>query len=56
MQFYFFEEGLFIISSALKYKGLLASQVLQVENKKVYDVINSLDPLIGRDNKMNVMV
>jgi tetratricopeptide (TPR) repeat protein len=56
VQFYFFEEGLFIISSDPKYKELLGSQVLQFENKKVYEVINSLDPLIGRDNKMNVMV
>jgi hypothetical protein len=56
LQFYFFEEGLYIISSDPKYKELLGSQVIQFEKKKIDDVVNSLDPLIGRDNKMNVMV
>ncbi len=56
LQFYFFEQGLYIIASDPKYKELLGSQVMQFEKKKIGDVVNSLDPLIGRDNKMNVMV
>ena len=54
VQFYFFEEGLYIISADPKYKELLGSQVLQFEKKNVNDVINALEPLNGRDNKMTM--
>jgi len=56
LQFYLFEEGLSIISADPKYKELLGSRVIQFETKKINDVINALEPLIGRDNKMNILV
>jgi hypothetical protein len=56
VQFYLFTEGLYIISCDPKYKDLLGSQVLQVENKDVADVIKALAPLNGRDNEMTVLV
>jgi tetratricopeptide (TPR) repeat protein len=56
LQFYFFEEGLYIISSDPKYEQLLGSQVIQFETKKIDDVVGALGLLIGRDNEMNVRV
>src|SRR5688572_1703773 len=56
VQFYLFEEGLYIISSDPKYKELLGSQVLQFENKNINEVINALEPLMGRDNTMNILL
>jgi len=53
--FYQFEEGLYIISADPKYKELLGAQVIQFEKKSVNDVISALEPLIGRDNKMNIL-
>ena len=54
--FYLFEEGLYIISADPKYKELLGSQVLQFENKNINEVINALEPLMGRDNTMNILL
>lgn len=54
--FYLFEEGLYIISTDPKYKELLGSQVLQFENKNINEVINALEPLMGRDNSMNILL
>ena len=56
LQFYLFEEGLYIISADPKYKELLGSRVLQFENRNINEVINALEPLNGRDNKMTVLV
>lgn len=56
VQFYQFEEGLYIISSDSKYKELLGSQILQFEKKNIGEVNNALEPLIGRDNKMNILL
>jgi len=56
VQFYLFEEGLYIISADPKYKELLGSQVLQFEKKNINDVINALEPLNGRDNEMTILV
>src|SRR6185503_13954963 len=56
LQFYQFEEGLYIISSDPRYKELLGAQVLQFDNRTVSEVASALDPLMGRDNTMNVLV
>jgi len=56
VQFYLFEEGLYIIASDPKYKELLGSRVLQFEKKNVNEVINALESLNGKDNKMTVLV
>ena len=52
MQFYFFEEGLFIISADLKYKDLLGAQVLKFGDRATNEVVQTLDPLIPRDNQI----
>ena len=56
VQFYLFQEGLYIIASDPKYKELLGSQVLQFEKKNVSAVISALESLNGKDNEMNVLV
>lgn len=55
IQFYLFEEGLYIIASDSRYKELLGAQVLQFGNKNINEVTSALEPLIGRDNKMNIL-
>ena len=52
MQFYLFQEGLFIIAVDPKYKELLGAQVLRFGDRTVDDVMRTLDPLIQRDNEM----
>jgi len=50
VQFYMFEEGLFIISADPKYKDLLGAQVLKFGDRTTNEVVKALDPLISRDN------
>lgn len=52
MQFYLFEEGLFIIAADPRYKDLLGAQVLRFGERTVEQVIGALDPLISRDNEI----
>ncbi len=52
LQFYFFQEGLFIIASDPKYKDLLGAQVLRLGEHTVEEVMNSLNKVISRDNEM----
>ena len=56
LQFYLFEEGLYIISADPKYKDLLGCQVSQFGNKNTNDVIKALEPLNGKDNGMTILV
>jgi len=56
VQFYLFAEGLYIIAADPVYKELLGCEVLQFENKNIDEVINALEPLNGRDNKMTTLV
>jgi tetratricopeptide (TPR) repeat protein len=50
MQFYQFEEGLFIIAADPRYKELLGAQVLRFGERTVDQVTSALEPLIYRDN------
>jgi tetratricopeptide (TPR) repeat protein len=52
VQFYFFKEGLFIISADPKYKELLGAQVLRFGEHTVDEVMQALDPLMSRDNEL----
>ena len=56
VQFYLFKEGLYIIAADPEHKELLGCEVLQFEKKNINVVIDALELLIGRDNKMNVLV
>jgi tetratricopeptide (TPR) repeat protein len=50
LQFYLFEEGLFIIAAEQRYEALLGAQVLQFGERTVEEALAALDPLICRDN------
>lgn len=52
VQFYLFEEGLFIISADTKHKDLLGAQVLKFGSRTIDEVLQSLEPLIPRDNRL----
>jgi hypothetical protein len=51
VQFYLFQEGLFIIAADPKYKELLGAQVLRFQEQTIDNIIRALDPLISRDNE-----
>jgi len=50
VQFYLFEEGLFIIAADPKYKDLLGAQVLRFGDRTVEEVMRGLEPITNRDN------
>ncbi len=52
VQFYLFEEGLFITAAALEQKDLLGAKVLKIGDNTVEKTIESLDAIISQDNKM----
>lgn len=51
LQFYLFEEGLFVTAADPAYAGLLGDQVLSFAGTPVDDLFTALDPLISRDNR-----
>jgi tetratricopeptide (TPR) repeat protein len=52
LQFYSFKEGLFIIAADPKLKDLLGAQVLKLGGHTIDKVMQSLDPIINRDNEI----
>lgn len=50
VQFYLFEEGLFVIAAAPRYRDLLGAQILRFGDHTPAKVILGLDPTISRDN------
>jgi tetratricopeptide (TPR) repeat protein len=50
VQFYLFEEGLFITAATPKHKDLAGARVLRFGDHSVDEVIKALDPVISRDN------
>jgi hypothetical protein len=52
VQFYLFNEGLFITAAAPEQADLAGAQVLKIGDSPVDKVIETLDPLISRDNTM----
>ncbi len=51
VKFYLFEEGLYIIAADPKYRHLLGSQVLEIGGHPIQKVIQTLEPIISRDNQ-----
>jgi tetratricopeptide (TPR) repeat protein len=51
LQFYLFEEGLFVIAADPRHADLLGAQVLRFGGKPAEDVVAALDPVITRDNE-----
>jgi hypothetical protein len=49
MQFYWFEEGLFVISADPKHQELLGAQVLELDGRPALEVLEALTPYINRD-------
>jgi hypothetical protein len=49
VQFYWFAEGLFVISADPKYKDLLGAQVLQLDGRPAADVLDAMTPYVSRD-------
>jgi hypothetical protein len=54
VQFFLFEEGVFVTAADPEYAGLIGARVLEVEGHPVGDVLATLDPLISRDNTQQV--
>jgi tetratricopeptide (TPR) repeat protein len=52
VEFYLFEEGLFVTAASPAHKELAGCQVLRVGNHAAADVLKALDPLVSRDNEM----
>lgn len=52
VQFYLFEEGLFIISADPKYKDLVGSQVIKFGERAPEEIVKGLEPIISRDNEI----
>jgi hypothetical protein len=51
LQFYLFQEGLFVTATAPDHDTLLGAQVLQFGQHTVDEVMAALEPLISRDNQ-----
>jgi hypothetical protein len=49
VQFYWFAEGLFVISADPKHKDLLGAQVLQLDGRPASDVLDAMAPYVSRD-------
>lgn len=54
VQFYLFEEGLFIISAAPQHRDLLGAQILKFGGKSIEEIIKGLESLIFRDNEPQI--
>lgn len=52
VQFYLFEEGLFIIAADPKYKDLIGAQVLKFGGRAPEEIVKGLDTVISRDNEI----
>lgn len=50
VQFYLFDEGLFVTSVAPEQKALLGAHITAVEGRPAAEVLAALDPLVCRDN------
>ena len=52
VQFYLFEEGLFIIAAVPKYKDLVGAQILKFGGRAPEEIVKGLEPIISRDNEI----
>jgi tetratricopeptide (TPR) repeat protein len=52
VQFYLFEEGLFIIAGSAEHRDLLGAEVLAIGDRALVETMTALEPLICRDNEI----
>lgn len=52
LDFYAFEEGLFITAADRRYAQLLGCQLLALDGKSITEILQGMDPIINRDNAM----
>jgi tetratricopeptide (TPR) repeat protein len=50
LQFYWFEEGLFVLSADPKYKDLVGAQVLAFDGRPAVEVLTALEPYANADH------
>jgi tetratricopeptide (TPR) repeat protein len=51
VQFYLFDEGLFVTSAAPEHAALLGAHITAIDGHSVDDALAALDPLVCRDNE-----
>ena len=56
LEFYLFEEGLFITEADKRYEQLLGCQIIAFDNKTTEDILKGIDPIINRDNDLGPKV
>jgi hypothetical protein len=49
MQFYWFDEGLFVVSAAPQHKELLGAQVLELDGRPAAELLEAMVPYVNRD-------
>jgi tetratricopeptide (TPR) repeat protein len=54
VQFGWFEEGFFVVAADPKQKELAGAQVLEIEDKPIFDVVKALDEIAPQDNPQTV--
>src|SRR6185369_9991204 len=52
IDFFLFEEGLYITSAESHYTDLLGAQIVSFGGHSIAEVLKALDPLISRDNDL----
>lgn len=51
LQFYLFEEGVFVTATDPAYEELLGTEVVMIDGRLIDQVLQAIDPLICRDNE-----
>jgi tetratricopeptide (TPR) repeat protein len=51
VQFYLFEEGIFVVAADPAHADVLGAQVLRIGERPVEEVMEAVDPIIHRDNE-----
>ena len=55
VQFYVFEDGLFVLDATSAYQDLIGLRVVRIGKRSVEEAFAALDPLISRDNEATVL-
>jgi len=50
MKFWFFSDGIYVISTTEKYKAFLGQKLVRIENTSIADVFSKISTTIGADN------
>lgn len=51
LEYYIYEEGVFIIRAAPQYESLLGSQVLAIDGNSIQSVLEAIYPMVSYDNR-----